>query len=59
VCDAPKSMAASERKWKAESDLRTLTEAHEIQRDEPRLRGVRGVARKQMTSLRRITGSKR
>lgn len=56
---SPPSMSKDEKKWRSEDDLRTLTSAHEIQHDKPRLRGAHGIARKQMTSLRRITGSKR
>ena len=52
------SMAASEKKYRAESDLRTLTEAHEIGRDASRLKPAHQVARKQMTALRRVTGKR-
>jgi hypothetical protein len=50
---------AQERKWKAESDLRALSEAVEIRRDRSRVRAARGVAKKQMTNLRRIAGGRR
>jgi len=53
------SMDKQERKWRAESDLRTLTEADQTRRDRPRLNAARGIARKQMASLRRIAGGRR
>jgi hypothetical protein len=54
-----KDAKASERKWRAESDLRALSEADEIRRDRSRVSAARGIARKQLTGLRRIAGGKR
>ena len=54
-----KTAAAQERKWRAESDLRTLSEANDVRRDQKRLRDARRMARKQMTGLRQIAGKRR
>jgi hypothetical protein len=52
-------MTAQDRKWKAESDLRALSEAEEIRRDSARVSAARGIAKKQLTGLRRIAGGRR
>ena len=54
-----KSMAADERKWRAESDCRTLQDADEIKRDGGRHRLAKAHARKKLSSYRRIAGGKR
>ena len=54
-----RKMDAQERKWRAESDLRTLNDAEDIKRDRARFSAARGQARKQITGLRRIAGGKR
>jgi hypothetical protein len=50
------SMAKEEKRWRAESDLRTLTDAGEIQRDKSRIKAAQGIAKKQLRSLRKIAG---
>jgi hypothetical protein len=52
-------MTATERQYKAESDLRTLTDADDIRRDDARLKEATKHATKQMSRYRRITGRKR
>lgn len=53
------TMTATERQYKAESDLRTLTDADDIRRDDARLKEATKHATKQMSRYRRITGRKR
>lgn len=55
---APKGHAAQERKWRAESGLRTLTEAAEIMKDKQRLADIRALAKEQKTALDGILGMK-
>jgi hypothetical protein len=50
------SLLKEDRRWRAESDLRTLMESQEIHRDKGRLKSARAIAGKQLCSLRRITG---
>ena len=54
-----KSMSKDERKYRAESDLRTLTDVHEMPRDGGRMRAARTLARKQMMNLRKVMGGRR
>lgn len=56
--DAP-SMTAMDRKYRAESDCRTLQDADEITRDKGRHRAAKSMAKKKMSSFRRIAGGKR
>jgi hypothetical protein len=46
-------------KWRAESDLRTLTHAQEIQKDKMRLRAAKVCAKEQMKSLSKVTSGAR
>lgn len=48
-------MAVQEEKWRAESDLRTLTEAREIQRDPKRMAAARKLARERMDTLKALS----
>ena len=43
-----------EKKWRAESDLRTLKDAAEIQRDKERMKAAKTVAKQEMNSLKKI-----
>lgn len=40
-----------ERNWRAESDLRTISEANQIMRDKSRMSAVKQVAKEQMKTL--------
>lgn len=55
---APKSYAAQERQWKAQSDLRTLAEAEQIRTDRSRLSAAKSEARKQVNSLSKVAKRK-
>lgn len=45
----------SDKKWRAESDLRTLREAEEIRSDKSRVSAAQTEGRKQMAALSRVT----
>lgn len=45
------TMAAQERKWRAEDDLRTLTRAREIRNDPARMKAVRTLAKEQLAAM--------
>lgn len=45
---------ARERRWRAESDLRTMKDAAEIQRDKGRMKEMKRVAKEQMNDLKKI-----
>ncbi|WP_312836402.1 hypothetical protein [Comamonas sp.] len=45
------SMAASERDWKAEDDMRTLARAEEIRKDPVRLKAAVAKAKEKMAEL--------
>jgi len=49
-------MSAMERRWQAESDLRTLKEAQEIQANRARRTAASSEAKKQMSALQKIGG---
>lgn len=51
-----KSMAAQDREWQAESDLRTLSEARKIQADPARKRAAQALAQKRLADLKALTG---
>lgn len=53
---AAPSIVKEDQRWRAESDLRTLMESQEINRDQSRLKSACAIAGKQLRSLRRITG---
>ena len=46
------AMLESDKKWRAESDLRTLMDAHEIQKDSARLKAAKAAAKKQLAALK-------
>lgn len=52
-------MSAPDRKYRAESDCRTLMDADDIQRDRTRHRLAKREAGKKVSSYRRIAGRKR
>jgi len=52
-------MTAMDRKYRSESDCRTLQDADEIHHDRGRLRGARSHAKKKLSSYRRIAKGKR
>ena len=43
--------------WRAQSDLRTLSTADEIRRDQKRLRAAQAEARRQMQALHSVAGA--
>lgn len=49
----------TDEKWRAQSDLRTLRDAHEIMADGKRHRAAHAEAKKQMVALQKITGRAR
>ncbi len=48
-------MTAQERKWQAQSDLNTLTEAERIRADRSRLSAARSEANKQTKAIQKAT----
>ena len=59
VSDSPKastdaSYEEREKKWRAESDLRTLKEAAEIQRDKERMKAAKNIGKQEMNALKKI-----
>lgn len=53
ACPAPGS-AAEQRKWRAESDLRSLREAEAIRGDRGRIQAARQLAKQEARALERI-----
>ena len=53
----PKGVAAQERKWRAESNLGTITQAEMIKRDAGAMRDVRALAKQKQRELSSIAGS--
>jgi len=53
-----KSQAAQERRWRAESDLRTLKEAEQIKADRGRLTDAKRMAVVEVKALRRVSGKR-
>lgn len=51
-----KSMAAQDREWQAETDLRMLSEARKIQADPARMRAAQALAQKRLADLKALTG---
>lgn len=49
-------MSAMDRQWQAESDLRTLKQAQEIQASRARRSAAASEAKKQMSALQKIGG---
>jgi hypothetical protein len=49
-------MTADDRRWRAESDMRTLTEAAKIQGDRTRMTAVKKVATDQIKTLSKVAG---
>lgn len=50
---------AASKKWQAESDLRTLRDAHGIHSDKKRHRAAQAMARAEMGKLSKIAAAKR
>lgn len=44
-----------EKRWRAESDLRTLRDADDIRKDKERMKAAAAMAKEQMTSLESIS----
>ncbi len=53
-----KAQREQEEAWRAESDLRTLTEAEEICEDPKRHKAAQAMAREKMADMRKIAGKK-
>jgi hypothetical protein len=49
-------ISADEKKWRAQSDLETLSRASEIQADKARMAAVRSHAQAQVKALTQVTG---
>lgn len=52
----PMSYAAQEKKWRAESDLRTLQEAEAIERDPARFKAAQALAKQKLVELAAVVG---
>lgn len=52
------SYSEMEKKWRTESDLRTLQEAAEIRKDPKRLRAAQAMAKTKLAELQSISTSK-
>lgn len=50
-----KEDAKREKRWRAESDLRTLRDADDIRNDKERMKAASAVAKEQMNSLQSIS----
>ena len=50
------TMAAEEREWEAENDLRTLIEAEKVRLDGKRLKAAMRKKRELASALRKVTG---
>jgi CRISPR/Cas system-associated endonuclease Cas1 len=50
----PEAMSADDKKWQAESDMRTLAQAIEINKDPKRLAAARELAKQKITDLQKI-----
>jgi len=55
---AVRSMAAQEREWQAQDDLRVLRQADEIRATPARVRAAKAIADKEMKALKKVTGAK-
>ncbi len=51
------SISADEKKWRVESDLRTLVEADEIRKDPKRLAAAKALAKEKTTELQKISAA--
>jgi hypothetical protein len=51
------AMRKEEEKWRAESDLRTLTEAEEIKRDPKRLAMAQACAKEKLIEMAAVAGA--
>lgn len=49
-------LSKQDRDWQAQSALRTLTEAQQIQKNKPLMADVRRVARQQVSTLAKVAG---
>lgn len=49
-----KTMAAQEKEWQADSDMRTLIEAEKIKKDKPRFRRAMKKAKEQRDQLAQV-----
>jgi hypothetical protein len=52
-------ISADEKKWRAQSDLETLSRASEIQSDRSRMSAVKAVAQAQVKALSKVAGTTR
>jgi hypothetical protein len=52
-------LSADEKKWRAQSDLETLSRAEEIKADRARMAAVRSHATQQVKALTKVTGASR
>jgi len=50
-------MSASDKRWRAESDLRTLRDAEEVKADSSRMHAAKAEAKKQMQALSKVSGA--
>ena len=53
-----KSMAAQEKEWQAEGDLRTLVDAEKIKKDPARMKAAMAKAKEQKTALESVEKKK-
>jgi hypothetical protein len=53
-----RGLTAQDKKWRAESDLRTLREAAELQGNKTRLKAAETLAKKELQLLKKISKKK-
>lgn len=47
---------AQEKRWRAESDMRTLAEAEDIRKDPKRLAAAKAMAKEKLAELQKVVG---
>lgn len=50
----PEAVSSDDKKWQAESDMRTLAQAIEINKDPKRLAAAKALAKEKITDLQKI-----
>lgn len=49
-----RAVSADEKRWRAESDMRTLAEAEEIRKDPKRLAAAKAMAKEKLGELQKV-----
>jgi len=58
VPSQPAAMVAEQRRWRAESDVRTLKEAEQIRSDRSRFNDAKRMAKSEVKALTRVAGKR-